>query len=1029
MRCGWSTLLVVFCLFLPLSAHAAVSGESIAQVVALRGQVQAVDSAGASRVLSLKAELFLHETVITAERARLQIMFPDNTLISLGSKSEMRLTDYQWQAENGTGRLQTEVKEGVFRVMGGAITKGSPENFSTRTPVAVIGVRGSMYSGVTDATSLAVVFQGGRGIEVRNDAGAVLISRPGFGTSVALGRAPLPALRIHRDVLANLQDALGAEDGVGAPGNGKPDQQGNDAGQPHRNDGEGGRDEHPPGTHSEETPASGDESGKPGTGEGQHQDGQNMQNRPPSGGDGKGPAGPPREDSVSPPTGQGQPGGQNPQGGAPGLAAETKPQGSVPAAPTNPAPVVRQPAAGFAAPLQPLPPPPLPPVMGFAVQPMQAVFQRPVNEIPTTSGSQSGSTTTSATQPVFVVPSSQPMSGAFLTGRDATVVPNQAPDPATDEWTFGRYTATSTDGQISGTVTGHRYAAGLDRAAAFSFDFVQRLQTYNPVAAPYDGPRKLRVAMNIDGVPVERDYVYSSSGEFSYLLTKDTVDGSPAYHELVYAGVPTLAVHLPTTGISRYKGELLAVQYGLGAARIPLAMNGSMYHVFVNWQTGRYVGAFLSSETSPAMPGDGIFMFGDVLGNTLANGKLIGLANGYEDLQSGNAPPYDGVTSIINRSSNFATFYGSATQGLGGILDGDDFSLYNGVVASHWQSINAGFLDSAYVAPVVPAAAASTWHGFVVGMAGNLETNALVPRRLFFNSNPNQVMLSIDRGNGTLTGSISAADRFGATPAAWLDHVHIGGGPMVSAYITDSVLAALLSDDPVTPNNTVQAGFPAPVGGGLRQGGDFANAHFLVSAAPAGSAPSGVSEQFASYATWGYWEIAYTDPASNQQYHLPNGFWLAGDNQSATTYLASVIGSNQTGRYQGKAEGLRIDTANLTTSRLPTGTADIMVTFSAVPTINGSLDFPGLNDPDTRAPLFAPRRIDFAGNGISTAGGINSFSVGVTNPDLQGGVVSQVNGAFFGPQAQSIGGNFDATFTDQSRYIGVFGGDRGPLAP
>lgn len=52
-----------------------------------------------------------------------------------------------------------------------------------------------------------------------------------------------------------------------------------------------------------------------------------------------------------------------------------------------------------------------------------------------------------------------------------------------------------------------------------------------------------------------------------------------------------------------------------------------------------------------------------------------------------------------------------------------------------------------------------------------------------------------------------------------------------------------------------------------------------------------------------------------------------------------------------------------------------------------------------------------------TTGGFTGM---ITNPGISN---SQVNGAFYGPNAKSVGGSFRADFTSE-RYLGIFVGDK-----
>lgn len=208
-------------ILLPLPAHAEEAGQAAATVVALRGNVQAVNANGELRDLAVKSPIHNEDTIKTGKGGRLQILFSDNTIYSLGQNSEMKIAEYKWQPQESNGTLKTQVKEGVFRVMGGAITKTSPQNFTTETPAATIGIRGSMYGGTVTSSSLAVIFQGGKGIEVTNSFGTVSISRPGHGTSVTMNSAPEPPRQLSEQDVAAFSNELTAADGENAEEDGE----------------------------------------------------------------------------------------------------------------------------------------------------------------------------------------------------------------------------------------------------------------------------------------------------------------------------------------------------------------------------------------------------------------------------------------------------------------------------------------------------------------------------------------------------------------------------------------------------------------------------------------------------------------------------------------------------------------------------------------------------------------------------------------------------------------------------------------
>lgn len=227
---AWSMALGMTAL-LTLQATQRASAEAAndapaATVVAVRGDVLAIGADKAQRPLQLKAPVFRKDTIKTGARGRVQIMFTDKTTISLGRNTVMELTGYEFKPEQGRGELVTHVEEGVFRVVGGALTKMAPENVKVETATATIGIRGSYFVGSLNGGELTVIFIGGIGIYISNQAGTVEIRRPNFGTVVrtAFSRPEDMRLFTATEIRALLDRLMGL--GLGAGDDGVPQPQG-----------------------------------------------------------------------------------------------------------------------------------------------------------------------------------------------------------------------------------------------------------------------------------------------------------------------------------------------------------------------------------------------------------------------------------------------------------------------------------------------------------------------------------------------------------------------------------------------------------------------------------------------------------------------------------------------------------------------------------------------------------------------------------------------------------------------------------
>jgi hypothetical protein len=131
--------------------------------------------------------------------------------------------------------------------------------------------------------------------------------------------------------------------------------------------------------------------------------------------------------------------------------------------------------------------------------------------------------------------------------------------------------------------------------------------------------------------------------------------------------------------------------------------------------------------------------------------------------------------------------------------------------------------------------------------------NIDVDRHLFLNNLSSEFWFNTDRDMGTITGALSATDANNGN--IFLDNLTVGGASN-SAYILEDWFAGLLtctSGDCI--NNYAYSGSIKPHGS------------YMVTEKP--------DNQPATFATWGYWEIAYSDPQDlTKQYHahMPGTF-------------------------------------------------------------------------------------------------------------------------------------------------------------
>jgi hypothetical protein len=87
--------------------------------------------------------VFEADTLRTGADGRVGIALKDDTRVSLGPGSEMRVDRFVYAPSEGRMGLVLNVVRGVMAYVSGRIAKLSPDSIRLETPAAVMGVRGT----------------------------------------------------------------------------------------------------------------------------------------------------------------------------------------------------------------------------------------------------------------------------------------------------------------------------------------------------------------------------------------------------------------------------------------------------------------------------------------------------------------------------------------------------------------------------------------------------------------------------------------------------------------------------------------------------------------------------------------------------------------------------------------------------------------------------------------------------------------------------------------------------------------------
>jgi hypothetical protein len=182
------------------AAEEAIAG----RVVAVNGQVSAVNSAGNTRTLARRSELFVGDTIVTAPASFAQVRMSDDAIISLKESTQFQIIAYSFEEPIQSNVSTMRLIEGGFRTITGRIGQGDRNAYTVETEFSAIGIRGTDHEAVIDNGLYTGVYQGGTLLQ--NAGGSLEL---GVGADYDFGRAldpnlPPEGLLLQPSVLGNI---------------------------------------------------------------------------------------------------------------------------------------------------------------------------------------------------------------------------------------------------------------------------------------------------------------------------------------------------------------------------------------------------------------------------------------------------------------------------------------------------------------------------------------------------------------------------------------------------------------------------------------------------------------------------------------------------------------------------------------------------------------------------------------------------------------------------------------------------------
>lgn len=172
---------------------AQVAAQTVGVNAAVRNNVQMTSQANpAMHKAIVKERVGLGNDITSGPASALQILLLDRTSFTVGANARVKIDRFVYDPSRSSSVVGASVVKGAFRFMSGKATHANPGQSSINTPVASIGIRGTIVEGVVGEDALRIA-KAESGITTPNDSDAgtaSLIVLRGPGQQAQGGETP-----------------------------------------------------------------------------------------------------------------------------------------------------------------------------------------------------------------------------------------------------------------------------------------------------------------------------------------------------------------------------------------------------------------------------------------------------------------------------------------------------------------------------------------------------------------------------------------------------------------------------------------------------------------------------------------------------------------------------------------------------------------------------------------------------------------------------------------------------------------------
>ena len=185
--------LLAFCLILIItSSSIKANTQSAIGIAAMTVNLVTGTVESETKVVNVNDQIFRQEIIETNSVSSTQILFQDETVLSIGPDSRLIMDEMVYDPDSNTGKVVVTAARGLFTFVTGSLAS---ESYEINTPTATIGVRGTKFDLFVSRKGASTVILRSGAVDMKNIRSGVTrrIATVGLATSIVTPKSePTP---------------------------------------------------------------------------------------------------------------------------------------------------------------------------------------------------------------------------------------------------------------------------------------------------------------------------------------------------------------------------------------------------------------------------------------------------------------------------------------------------------------------------------------------------------------------------------------------------------------------------------------------------------------------------------------------------------------------------------------------------------------------------------------------------------------------------------------------------------------------